>query len=182
VNEVDQPQPGEEHPRAAALRAFVDARYQRVVGAVALITGDRAGAEDAVQTALLKAWHRRDEPVDQLAGWITVVASNEARSSRRRRAAEERALERASRTTTTPTATTGADTVLRDESLQRALAALPRRERQVALLHYVLDLSVADVAASLDVTDGTVKTLLSRARGHLAAAMAGTDDLGRGVA
>lgn len=48
-----------------------------------------------------------------------------------------------------------------------ALAALPRRQREVAVLHYYLDLSVADVARSLQVSEGTVKTCLHRARASL---------------
>lgn len=179
VNEVRQPDPGGEHPRAAALRAFVTTRYHRVVGAVALITGDHASAEDAVQAAMVKAWDRRDEPVDRLAGWITVVASNEARSTRRRRATESRAFERVVASTPTSPAT---EPTLPDDELASALATLPTRERQVALLHYALDLSVADVASLLRVTDGTVKTLLSRARSHLAAALGEPHGAGEGAA
>jgi len=52
-----------------------------------------------------------------------------------------------------------------------ALAGLPLRERQAAVLYYVNDRSVAEVAAALGVSDGSVKTLLSRARAHLAAAL-----------
>lgn len=174
-----QPEQGGEHPRAEALREFVTTRYTRVVGAVALITGDHASAEDAVQAALVKAWDRRDEPLDRLAGWITVVASNEARSARRRRASETRAIERVVASTPTPPS---AEPTPPDDELASALAALPKRERQAALLHYALDLSVADVASLLGVTDGTVKTLLSRARGHLAAALDQSHGAGEGVA
>ena len=53
----------------------------------------------------------------------------------------------------------------------RALATLPRREREVTVLRYHLDLDVAEIAATLGVSSGTVKTLLYRARGHLAAAL-----------
>lgn len=177
VKEVEQPEAGGEHPRAAALREFVATRYSRVVGAVALITGDRASAEDAVQTAMSKAWDRRHEPVERLAGWITVVASNEARSAQRRRATESRALERVHASAPSSVG----EPAVPDDELTAALEQLPRRERQVAILHYALDLSVADVADALGVNDGTVKTLLSRARGHLAAAL-GASDAGTGVA
>lgn len=169
----------EEHPRAAALRQFADSHYRRAVGTVALITGDHASAEDAVQSAMVKAWNRREEPVDRLAGWIVVVASNEARSGRRRRAAEARAIEKLG---SKPQPGPGADTVLRDEELERALGALPRRERQVAVLHYVFDLAVSDVAAAIGISSGSVKTLLFRARGRLAAALSDPTSTGEGVA
>ena len=150
--------------RSLAIEAFIASDYRRLIGSITLITGNRATAEDAVQDALAKAWQRRDQPIDKLAAWITVVASNAARSSVRRRGAEQRALDRLSGRATAP-----ADDHIEDMQLQRALAGLSLRERQVAVLHYVLDQSVADTAAALGISDGTVKTLLSRARQHLAA-------------
>ena len=73
-----------DHPRAAQLRAFIDTEYRQVVGAVSLITGDRWVAEDAVQDALVTAWRKRDQQIERLGAWITVVATNAARSTRRR--------------------------------------------------------------------------------------------------
>jgi len=158
-----------DHPRARELAAFIDRDYRQVVGSVALITGDRAVAEDAVQEALVKAWRKRDQPIERLAAWITVVASNEARSGWRRRGSEERALARVAQTIDPEAAceTTGAI----DPELQAALAALPLRERQAAVLFYVSDMSVLDVAGALGLSEGSVKTLLSRARTHLAATL-----------
>jgi RNA polymerase sigma-70 factor (ECF subfamily) len=165
----------EEHPRAAALREFVDRDYRTVVGSVTLITGDVASAEDAVQEALVTAWRRRDEPIERLAAWVTVAASNRARSGHRRRGAERRALERSG-----VPATSDVDPEPFDVAPLEALAGLPLRERQAAVLFYVHDLAVADVASELGVTAGTVKTLLSRARSHLADRL-GADESG-GVA
>ena len=47
---------------------------------------------------------------------------------------------------------------------------LPPRQAQVVALHYLFDLSVDDVAATLEVSPGTVKVHLSRARASLARA------------
>lgn len=153
----------QEHPRALELRAFVERDYRVVVGSVTLITADLATAEDAVQDALLSAWRRRDLPIERLAAWVTVAASNSARSGHRRRGAERRALERVG-----PAPETGAAEPVVDPDLLAALAGLPLRERQASVLFYVHDLAVVDVAAELGVAEGTVKTLLSRARSHLA--------------
>ncbi len=158
--------------RAAEIEAFLEQHSQRLVGALTLITGSRATAEDALQDALVKAWDRKDQPIDQLAAWITVVATNQARSGWRRSQAEQRALTKVGGRATRD----AAPTLEPDEALHAALRALPERERQVAVMHYVLDQSVAQVAAALGVTDGTVKTLLSRARAHLAARLGVTDD------
>ncbi len=151
--------------RAAEIRDFVDRHSQRVVGALTLMTGDRATAEDAVQEALVKAWLHDGEPIQQLPAWITVVATNHARSAYRRKASEGRALTKAGgRAAPAPQSPEPPD-----EALLAALRALPERERQVAVLHYVLDESVATIASALDIAEGTVKTLLFRARQHLAA-------------
>jgi RNA polymerase sigma-70 factor (ECF subfamily) len=55
--------------------------------------------------------------------------------------------------------------------LARALAALPRRQREVAVFRYFLDLDVAEVAALLGIPEGTVKSALHRARRSLAEAL-----------
>ena len=167
VSTSAEPSVAASHPRAVELSAFLDDEYRRVVGSVALITGDRASAEDAVNDAVVTAWSRREQSIERLAAWITVVASNNARSVQRRRGAEQRAIDRAERE-----AVPSADEPdIGDDALKQALAALPRREREVAVLHYVLDQSVNDTAADLEIAPGTVKTLLSRARAHLAEAL-----------
>ena len=154
-------------PRATEIEEFLTTNAQRLLGALTLITGDRASAEDALQDALAKAWNRREQPIESLAAWLTVVATNHARTVRRRAAAEGRAVDRVARRTVLQSAAPQPV----DDQLVEALRALPTRERQVAVLHYVLDQSVAQAAQALGVSHGTVKTLLSRARTHLAASM-----------
>lgn len=163
--------------RTAELEVFVQHHSTRLVGALTLITGSRAAAEDALQDALVKAWHRRDQEFESLTAWITVVATNNARSGWRRRQAEQRALDKVGGRATRHSVDAAAEP---DEALHAALRALPERERQVAVLHYVLDQSVAQVAEALGVAEGTVKTLLSRARGHLAERLRLADDQGNG--
>jgi len=157
--------------RAVDIEDFVAQHYRRVVGSVALISGSRAGAEDAVQSALVTAWERRDEPIDKLVAWVTVVASNEARMRHRRAGAESRALERVG----APTDDGVASSEPIDPELVEALSDLPDREREAVVLHYVHDISVADTADAMGVTPGTVKTLLSRGRAHLVAALGEAD-------
>ena len=165
VQALDSPPLTAGQQRTAEIEAFVQQHAQRLVGALTLITGNRATAEDALQDALVKAWHRKDQPIDQLAAWITVVATNQARSGWRRRQAEQRAMDKVG-----GRAQHHSDAAAEpDEALHAALRSLPERERQVAVMHYVLDQSVAQVAAALGIAEGTVKTQLFRAREHLAA-------------
>jgi RNA polymerase sigma-70 factor (ECF subfamily) len=56
------------------------------------------------------------------------------------------------------------------------LAAIPRRQREVAVLHYYLDLDVAETAAILSIPQGTVKSALHRARRSLSRILEQNDD------
>lgn len=148
---------------------FVQEDYASVVAAVGFACGSRSRAEDAVQEVLAAAIDH-DQPVDNLAGWVVTSALNRVRSGERRRGAERRAVERLGRldpaarlrTTSSPVGDIG------DEVLA-ALRSLPQRQREITALHYLLDMSVADIAGSLDISDGTVKTQLHRARESLRA-------------
>lgn len=163
---------------AVDLDAFMARDYPGVVAAVRFIAGDRTAAEDAVQDALVRLLGNPPvEPVRSVAAWVTVVASNEARARHRRTGSERRAVERLG-------ARRGADpdpepAVERDDLLS-ALAALPLGQRQVCVMHYYLDRSVADIAADLGVSTGTVKTQLHRARTALAAVVHPTEEASRG--
>ncbi len=147
------------------LERFVATEYPAVVAAVGLITGNRQEADDAVQDALVGYLARPPKrQVANVAAWITVVASNRARDRQRRKAAESRAYANLG-----PPPQASHDVVEGlDADVRAALAELPRRQRQVCALHYLLDQSVAEIAEGLGVSTGTVKTLLHRARAALA--------------
>jgi RNA polymerase sigma-70 factor, ECF subfamily len=154
------------------LRGFLRDHYPRLVGAVALVTGDAASAEDAVQEAIVRAWERseRGEEIVALDRWVAAVAMNLSRSRLRRLRVERLARPRLVDVTMTEGPTGDRlDVVL-------ALAALPRRQREVAVLRYYLDLSTADIADQMRTSEGTVKSQLSKARAHLAGSLALTDD------
>ena len=48
--------------------------------------------------------------------------------------------------------------------VQRALAALPRRQREITVLHYFVDLPIAEIAREFGIAEGTVKSALHSAR------------------
>jgi RNA polymerase sigma factor (sigma-70 family) len=56
-----------------------------------------------------------------------------------------------------------ADTVVDRDALRGALADLPRRQREVMVLRFFADLSVAETAEALRMSEGTVKAHTSRA-------------------
>jgi RNA polymerase sigma factor (sigma-70 family) len=149
------------------IRWFLERDYSRLVNAVALACGSYPLAEDAVQEALVRAWIRSDrgERIESVPAWVAAVALNQARSGWRRAMAERRARGRLQDHRVAPEP--GEDHV----EVTRALAKLPRREREVAVLRYLLGLDTKETAAALSVAEGTVKSSLSRARAHLADAL-----------
>jgi RNA polymerase sigma-70 factor, ECF subfamily len=154
------------------IRRFLREEYPRLVGAVALVTGDLSTAEDAVQEAIVRAWERseRGDRIDALDRWVVTVALNLSRSGLRRLRVERRARPRlvAAATTDEPSA----DAI----DVRAALAALPRRQREAAVLRYFLDLSTQDIAKGMRTSEGTVKSQLAKARAHLARVLAIDDD------
>ena len=151
------------------LEDFVAHDYPKVVAAVAAITRDREAAQDAVQDALVGYLATPPKKaVRNVAAWITVVASNKSRDQIRRRTAEKRAVERLPRETEAEAAEAGIPSGSLDVDVAAALAQLPLRQRQVVVLHYLMDQSVETIAEGLAVSPGTIKTQLHRARKSLA--------------
>ena len=154
------------------IRRFLRCEYPRVVNAVALICDSHAAAEDAVEEALARAWLQlqRGQTIDSLVAWVTAVAMNEARGGMRRRRAEDRACRRLAERWQ-PSVGSDPSRGAEAEDLRSALSRLPRRQREVTVLRYFLGFSTAEIAETLGVDQGTVKTCLHRARHTLAIAL-----------
>ncbi len=140
---------------------FYESEYPRLVAAIALVIDDVDLARDSVDEALARAWEQtqKGQKIECLGAWVRVVALNVARGRFRRRATERRFQSRV----------VHLDLVAAEDGglgidVRRALARLPRRQREVTVMHYFLDLSVLDIARELKVAEGTVKTSLHRAR------------------
>ncbi len=135
--------------------------FAAVFRAALLLCGDRAAAEDATQEAFARAlvrWRRLDgQP--WAAGWVMTTAMNLARRAMRRQ----------------PVGAGGPSPSAVDQDAQldvrSALRKLPARQQEAVALHYLLDLSVEETAAAMNVTQGTVKAHLSRARQALGDAL-----------
>ncbi|MFT3872495.1 MAG: sigma-70 family RNA polymerase sigma factor [Nocardioides sp.] len=140
-----------------------------LVGYLTVLTGSRTDAEELTQDAfvkLLQHWPKVREYDDPVA-WLRQVATRAAISRARRRQVATLGLRRLS--TTAPLTTPGPSaTVEHSVDVDAALATLPLTHRAVVLLHYLHDLSVAEIASLLGVAPGTVKSRLSRARSALA--------------
>ncbi|HYD10900.1 MAG TPA: sigma-70 family RNA polymerase sigma factor [Acidimicrobiales bacterium] len=133
--------------------------HPRLVRALRLQTGDASRAEDLAQEALVRLWQRwrTVRRLDHPAAWLHRVAINLAIDDHRRRAAERRAIVRLP----APVAMTPADDA--PDDVRAALLRLPERQRAAVVLRYLLDLSVADVAAALDLSENATRQLTHRA-------------------
>ena len=148
--------------RDADFAAYMAARQPSLLRTAYLLTGDRHTAEDLVQTAFAKlylSWDRvqRRELVD---GYVRRILVNEHNSLWRRAFKRREVI-----SDDVPEAHAPADR--HDDGESTALWAfvqtLPRRQRAVIVLRYYEDLSEAEIAETLGISVGTVKSQASRA-------------------
>lgn len=121
-------------------------------------------AADLVQDALERAWRLRtsfDPSRGSRRGWLLMLVADRHRSWRRR-------LRLTGPLSDYPSELRDSDQRL---DLDRAVAALPARQRLAVELHYVLGLPIAETAQAMRCAPGTVKSTLSDARGRLRPAL-----------
>ncbi len=154
-------------PRRLAERGFDEfyaATAPATVRALHAMTGDLAEAQDVVQEAYARAWQRWSALAryDAPEAWVRTVAWRLAVSRARRARVGLGKLRRLGPAPDAPAL--DPDRV----ALVRALRAVPEAQRRAVVLHHVLGLSVAEVAAEVGAPEGTVKARLSRGRAALA--------------
>ena len=128
-----------------------------------LMLGDLSQAEDAAQETFVRAWQSyggfRAEASEKT--WLTAIAANVCRNLLRspwnRRRVDLSFLEGCPAGETEPP----------DDTVVRAVLALPSKYRQVVVLYYYRDCSTGEIAQMLGVPQGTVSVRLKRARERL---------------
>jgi RNA polymerase sigma factor (sigma-70 family) len=140
------------------------AAYPRLVVLLYAACGNQQDAEDAAQEAFTKALRnqRKFLGLDNPEAWLRTVALNHLRNGWRHREVVQRFRGRVPGPQ--GTLELGPDHV----AIMAALGGLDRPQREVVVLHYLVDLSVAEIAATLGIAQGTVKSRLSRSRSRLA--------------
>lgn len=107
-----------------------------------------------------------------LDAWTIRVALNWCRSQLRYSDAEDRAVQRLERSMRRPSGAITAEGELRSGTLaddvQQAVLRLPLRQRKVVVLHCLLDMDVASIAALVERSQGAVKNALFHGRAALA--------------
>lgn len=141
---------------AAEFDAFVAAHGAALARMAWALAADRRAGEDVLQSALLKVWRHwgRVRRADDPAAYVRRVLLNTVRTAGHRHA-DVMAAE---------SATDGGMGSVPDRlALERALRALPPKQRAVVVLRYLEDRSERETAALLGCSTGTVKSHTSRA-------------------
>ena len=153
-----------------AFEALATAAGDRLFAIACLILRDRQRAEDAVQEALVHAWRElpslRD--LDRFNAWLhrlVVNACADEGRSQRRWSTEVRMIR------SEPTTDDGATTVADRDQLERGFTRLRPEQRAVVVLHFYLGLPVPEIAETLGIPAGTVKSRLHYATETLRAAL-----------
>jgi RNA polymerase sigma-70 factor (sigma-E family) len=153
-----------------AVSQLYAAHYTRLVRLSFLLIHDHGRAEELVQDAFVELhgrWHRLRDPQKALA-YLRQSVVNRSRSELRHRAVVDRKP-----TQPPPPQESAEDTAIAGSVRADMLAAvdgLPRRQREVLILRYFLDLSEAEIAETLKISPGSVKSHSSRGISALRAA------------
>jgi RNA polymerase sigma-70 factor (sigma-E family) len=131
--------------------------------------GNRQAAEDVVQDAfcgLHRRWRQLSEP-DRAQFYLRASVLNGCRSELRTRLRNTRRIARA-----LPGSVASAEdlALIADEHREvlTAMRRLPDRQREALVLRFFADLSEPEIARSMGITEGTVKSTTSRALAALA--------------
>jgi RNA polymerase sigma-70 factor (ECF subfamily) len=142
-------------------------RYERVLyNAAYRMVGSREDAQDIVQSAFVKAWEKLAsfDPHYRFFSWIYRIVVNESLNSRTRRV-PTRSLDPDLPAPGGPEQ--AAQLSEREACLQSALLRLSTDDRNVLILRHFADLSYAEIAEALGLSDKTVKSRLHEARQRL---------------
>ena len=147
------------------LERELESHRRALTGYCYRMLGSGSEAEDAVQETYLKAhlnWHTfRGESSEQT--WLTAIALNCCRSLAR--SAWFRRENRAVELDKLPEASVDFDPA--DDTVIREVMLLPRKYREVILLHYYQGLKLREIADMMSLPEATLSTRVKRARAKL---------------
>jgi RNA polymerase sigma-70 factor, ECF subfamily len=150
-------------PEADVMRVLYDEHAAALWRYAVRLTGDTARAEDVVQETLLRAWRHpevTDDSERSARAWLFTVARNliidERRSARFRNESGTPDLEQAADRAGPDEVDSALDRLL----LGEALSQLSEEHRAVIRRAYYQGWSTAQIAADLQIAEGTVKSRL----------------------
>jgi len=157
----------------AACRTIVTRYLPQVLTLARRMLRDAAEAEDVAQDAMLRLWQmaprwREDAPVG---AWLYRVAHNLAidRIRRRRPTVDVDAVTALADPSPNPAERLAARE--RKAAVERAIAALPERQRTAITMVHTLEMGNIEAAAAMEISVEALESLLSRGRRALRAAL-----------
>ncbi len=153
---------GGETEARRAVTVLYEAHALGLIRLAVVMLGDRPAAEDVVQEAfcgLYRRWHALAD-TEKALGYVRSSVINGCRSALRRRVRVFAGL------AADPPGESAESAALVSEEHREVLAAmrrLPDRQREALVLRYYLDLDEAEIARSMRISRGTVKSTTSRA-------------------
>lgn len=147
---------------SVTFEAFVTGRSTGLLRVAYLLAGDRDVAEDLLQVTLMRVarhWRAAEAAPEAYARRVLINLSRDRVRQGRRRVVEAPWDEAAIPVRDDDLA----EQIARRALLIAALARLPDRQREVLVLRFYADLSVAETALTTGTSEGTVKSNTSRA-------------------
>ena len=138
--------------------SFTHMHYRALVRLAALLVRDTPTAEEVVQDAFVAmhgGWQRLRDAEKALA-YLRQAVVNRSRSVLRHRTVIDKNMQKAP--PDMPSAEHGALVLLERHAVVAALRTLPERQREAIVLRYYADLSEAEIAASMGISRGAVKS------------------------
>ena len=145
--------------------------YRSLVRLAALLLDDVGTSEEVVQDAYIRmhgAWGRIKDPEKALPYLRTTVVNLSRSRMRHRQVAEKHAPRPMP---DAPSAEYGAITLAERDAVVAGLRALPAKQREALVLRFYGDLSEAEIAAAMGVSQGAVKSHLHRGKAALGRAL-----------
>jgi RNA polymerase sigma-70 factor (sigma-E family) len=154
-----------------AVTELYSEHYRALVRLAAMLVRDTQTAEEVVQDAFVAmhdGWQRLRDTEKALA-YLRQAVVNRSRSVLRHRTVIDKNVQKAP--PDMPSAEHGALVLLERDAVVAALRHLPDRQREAIVLRYYADLSEADIAATMGISRGAVKSHTSRGMAALRAAL-----------
>lgn len=152
----------------AAYDALVRAYETLAFRAAYLITRDEQEAADAAQDAFVRAYRALGSfrPGEPFRPWLMQIVTNQAlnrlQSNKRRENMRQRYTQAMTESDDSPSAQKNLERREQNQQLMEAVRRLKPEEQTLITLRYFLELPEAEVAQSLNIPQGTVKSRLSR--------------------
>ncbi|HEY7315662.1 MAG TPA: sigma-70 family RNA polymerase sigma factor [Gemmataceae bacterium] len=171
-----------------AFEELVELYQHRLVAIMNHLVGNAAEAEDLAQEAFLRVYRARKKyrPRSKFSTWLFTIANNLALNALRAR--QRKPVVPLPTQDSGPLGPRPAEQIVRDRGsgpmqrmqrqeladiVRQALEGLNERQRMAVVLNKFEDMNYAEIAEVMGLTTKAVKSLLSRARTNLRAALAG---------